>query len=74
MQVGFILILAHLRLMHLCLFAANQLDDLITTVANGTKCPCLGFFCQQDPRGYRIAVALVPKMRWDIEAEGKERP
>jgi len=53
---------------------ANQLDDLIEMIANSTECPCSGFYCEQNPQGYRIAIALVPHMRWDMEAEGKKRP
>ena len=43
---------------------ARQLDVLIETVMNETKCPCSANVCSQPtPPGYRIAVALLKKIK-----------
>merc|ERR1719328_655663 len=44
---------------------ANQLDLVLESVVNDTKCPCSTYACRTSRTGYVIAVALMNKIEED---------
>jgi len=55
-------------------FVADQLNEQLVDIVNRSRCPCSRYACLQNNEGYKIAVALMKKMKpgktfdqWDAE-------